>query len=693
MAEDKTDIHDGLIVEFLDDSEQMLNEVSNLFIQIEGNQHSYDAIDRIFRSVHTIKGNAAILSLQHIKKISHTMEDLMNLVRQGIIEIDREIANVLFKGVDWLQNIIQNVRDGKPEIKDQEEYQSFIMQITLVFDNARRSDPRALWANMRNDLAEFETQFSTENAELYKIWKRIAQTIVLVSPFLEQKKEKKKNNQDVVEVDPQTVIKNILSQEFEETLQDDLAEEVLSALKSLEEKVTDQSAHLIKESLELYHATVPVDGFTSFLSEIILEKIEEVVTKKRKSDFVERKNTGSDVSEDVSKSHKTMRIYEATIDHFLDLIGDLVVVGETYGHIEKYFLEEFGSIKAVTNLKKNNESFNELSLALQTGVLDIRRVPIKTLLQRAPRIIRDIVTLKNKKVRVDIKGEEILIDKSLLESVEAPFMHLIRNAADHGIENFEVRKKKGKEEEGKVLIEVVEEKDSMRICINDDGAGINKETILNSACEKGLISKEDSARFSEGETFDLLFKPGFSTAEEVTDISGRGVGMDVVKKDIEAIGGQIHIQSILNEGSSFTIEIPKTVCVRIMEGFLVESFGNRFILPMTSVGESFKIAEGDITETLGKGECILHHDTVFPLRRLNKILNLSNPGKESKGGIGVILNVGNSKIVLFVDDVLGTQQVVIKDIDGLLVQSELIAGGAVLGDEQVAIVLNLDSLE
>ena len=237
MQDNSINSNDDLIIGFLDDSEQMLNEVSNLFIEIEGGHHSYEVIDRIFRNIHTIKGNASILSLDKIKQISHYMEDLMNLIRQGVIEINAEIVGVLFKGVDYLQKVIKNVRNGQPQIDDEANYQSFIMQITLVFDKARKSNPRALWANMRYDLEAFESKFSTDNKSLAEIWKRIAQTIILVSPFLENKKNKLINTinseekKEVIEVNPLVFIKNALSEEFEETLREELSQEIFLNLQ------------------------------------------------------------------------------------------------------------------------------------------------------------------------------------------------------------------------------------------------------------------------------------------------------------------------------------------------------------------------------------------------------------------------------------------------------------------------------
>ncbi len=608
-----------LVIEFVDESEELLSDVTNLFITLESNPEDKEAIDKIFRTVHTIKGNSAFFNLMKVKSLAHIMEDLMNLVREDTIKFNDAISEVLIQGIDFLKGMLENVRNQKSEISDENAFNTLFESISNYVNSGKEDDVTGVWKDIFAQVESFDKNFSSEDQELLESWKKIVKNLTIVSPLNEEKIE---------------------------------IEEV-----SLEGEEGEREKEEVKETAEK-----PV------------EKKEE-----KKS----------------SSSGKTMRVYESTIDGFLDFVGELVVVGEMYDHIQKRFAEDFGPIKAVADLKKNNETFNDLSTELQRSVLDVRRISIKTLLQKAPRIIRDIATARKKKINVEIQGENTLIDKSLLESVEGPFVHMIRNAADHGIETPEKRIEKGKEEAGHILIAIEETDEALFIKIKDDGAGINKEIITNKAISNGILTKESAANISEQEVFHLLFAPGFSTAEEVTDISGRGVGMDVVKKNIEAIGGQIHIESVLNEGSQFTIQIPKTVCVKIMDGFLVASKGNRYVLPMISVGESFKIDKKEITETLGEGECIMHHGIVFPVVRLSKLLDLNvNSTDTGSEDIGVILDDGKTKKpkVLLVDEVLGTQQVVIKDIEGLPNKSDLIAGGVVLGDERVAIVLDLDNV-
>jgi len=707
MAED-FGIDPELVQEFVDESEELLNDVTNMFIALESNPDDREAIDQIFRTVHTIKGNSAFFNLMKVKSLAHSMEDLMNLVRDGKTKFNETVSDVLIRGIDFLRGMLESVREGKPEVSSEEDFDSILKEITQHVDDAKGADPNAVWKEILKDIEKFNQQFNVEDASLKETWGRIKSNITIVSPVAEGAETAEEVPQQVTvdeaapaatSEDPKATIENILAQGFEDSLSDQRSKEVIDALQALKPLVDDESGKLVDEAIEACNTTIPTDGFTSFLAERILEKVKNVKMKEEKPAEVAAETSASETKDD-TKANKTMRVYEASIDKFLDFVGELVVVGEMYDHIQKRFAEELGLNKAVSDLKKNNETFNDLSTALQRSVLEIRRVPIKTLIQRAPRIIRDVATMRGKKIKVQIEGEEKLIDKSLLESLEGPFVHMVRNSADHGIETPEKRVAAGKPEDGNVLIQITEDEESMFIGIKDDGAGINREIIGNKGVSNGLITQDQADNMSDQEIYMLLFAPGFSTAEQVTDISGRGVGMDVVRRNVEGIGGSIIIESELGAGSNFTIQIPKTVCVKIMEGFLVDVSGERFVLPMTSVGESFKVGDKEITSTPGEGECIMHHNTVFPILRLDKRLDLTGNLKSNRieqsiehndqEKIGVILESGKNKLVLLVDDVLGTQQVVIKDIEGLPGQPEIIAGGAVLGDEQVAIVLNVE---
>ncbi|MBI2568077.1 MAG: chemotaxis protein CheA [Candidatus Schekmanbacteria bacterium] len=400
-----------------------------------------------------------------------------------------------------------------------------------------------------------------------------------------------------------------------------------------------------------------------------------------------------DKSAAAERMQKTMRVSEESIDQFLELVGDLVTVGEMLDHVRRRLVSEAGMTKTVVAVGKTHDMFTALSDRLQASILEIRKVPIGNLLNRLPRVLRDLAVQQGKRLRSTLNGSETLIDKSLLEAIEGPLMHLVRNAADHGVEDPAQRCAVGKQPEALVDISVREEDEVIAIAIRDDGRGIDAAAVVSKAIAMGWITREEAARLSQQEVFELLFAPGLSTAEKVTDVSGRGVGMDVVKRNIEEIGGRIEVESTPGKGSAFTLVFPKSVTARIIKGFLVAVDGERYVLPMAVVGESSPVAPECVSRLPGGGYCLLRQGAVLPLIPLAPLVACGNDrGAGVSAGVGVTVELLSQRFILLVDQVLGIQSVVIKQIEGLPGAPELVAGGTILGDERVAIVLDVEAL-
>ncbi len=547
MPENKYNLDPELTREFIDESLELLDKSAGLLLAAGVPGH--EDIHAIFRTVHSIKGNAAFFNLLKVKSLAHAIEDIFNLLREDKACFSAQIAELALSGINELKLILSGVKSGKPEVQDEARYAATIEKIKSELD--RQATARSAPAQAAVSLQEQKPQPSKD-------------------------------------------------------------------------------------------------------------------------------------------ASKTMRISEETIDRFLDHVGELVIVGEMYDHIHKRLMQELGVSRAAIDFKKNNDAFNLLSLNLQKSILDIRKVPIGNLLARAPLIVHEVSSGRGKRVRVLTQGSEVLIDKSLIENLEAPFMHILRNCVDHGIEAPEKRASLGKPPEGSIRLAVSEEEEKVQLVIEDDGAGLDKEAILKKAANQGLLGVEDPAKLSEEEIYQFIFLPGFSTASQVTDISGRGVGMDVVKKNVEGCGGKIIINSNSGKGTKFTIILPKSITVKIMEGVLVSSSQQRFVLPMVAVGESFEIDVGSISRLPDGSECIMLHDKVMPLVRLAGILGL--PAQAGASGIGMVILNAKKPLVLAVDEILGLQQVVVKKIEGIGNFAGFIAGGAILGDEAVAIVLDTEKL-
>jgi len=608
-AENLYGIDPQLMAEFIDESQDLLENAANSFIDLEHNPDNREAIDSVFRVVHTIKGNSAFFNLMKVKSLAHALEDLMAQVRDGKRAFAKPVPDVLLNGLDALKAMMARIREGKPETEDEAGYEDRLRELRAIVDEGRQRDAAQLWERLSTDLAVFKRKFISADDELDVLLGQIAGAVTELSPLGKTGKAKT-------------------------TLP---AAEALPAVK-------------------------PAEGLP-----------------------------GPEKDAAVSKQ-KSMRIDEWRIDQFLEYVGELLLIEEMYDHLLKRVNSDSGTNRLVQDLKKSNASLSRLSQRLQFSILEVRKVPLKVLLQKAPKLARDVAAVKGKEVAVALSGEELRIDKSLLESLEAPFIHLVRNAVDHGVESPEERAKSGKPRAGKVNIAATEDEDLLYVRVEDDGGGIDTEKVKKIAIERGLITADKAAALSEREVFDFLFEPGFSTAEQITDISGRGVGMEVVRQNVQALGGDIAIDSRKGQGSRFILRVPKSVTVQIIRGFIVAAEQQQFIIPANFIGESFNVAPDNISSVVGRGECIMHHDRIFPMIRLASLLSLRRPAGNSAGGIGIILTVNKREFVLLVDQVLGMTQVVVKDIGGLTGLSPLIKGGAILGDEKVTVVLNPEAV-
>ncbi len=395
---------------------------------------------------------------------------------------------------------------------------------------------------------------------------------------------------------------------------------------------------------------------------------------------------------------KTMRVSEKSIDSFLSYVSELVVVEEMFNYLQKKLIAS-AEKSVATEFKRVIETFGGLSSNLRRSILTIRMVPARSMLQKAPRIIHDIAAATGKKVNVQIEGDETQIDKSFVEMLDAPFTHMVRNAVDHGIEPEEERIAAEKPATGLIRISLRETEKEIELVIADDGKGLDYVAITKKAEEIGIVAKGQS--LDENTVVDLLFMSGVSTAKEVTDVSGRGVGMDVAKKNVEAAGGKITIESKKGRGSTFVISLPRSVSTQIMDGFIVRTGRDIYVMPMELIGESFALNAADIHTVKNKGEMILRRGELFPVVRLGRELNKDFSKttdvcnvKERFGNesVAISVTVNNRYYALCVDEIVGVQKVVVREIDGVTVNEKLFDGAAMLGDGSVAMIIGVEGL-
>ncbi|MFN8940603.1 MAG: chemotaxis protein CheA [Acidobacteriota bacterium] len=379
---------------------------------------------------------------------------------------------------------------------------------------------------------------------------------------------------------------------------------------------------------------------------------------------------------------QSIRVDTAKLDLLLDMVGEMVIA-ESMVRLDP----ELAGTKN-TRLQRNLNQLRRVTEEVQKIAMATRLIPVGTLFQRVNRVVRDTARKAGKQAEVEWSGEDTQLDKTIIEELTDPIMHMVRNSIDHGIEPAAERQRAGKPESGRVRLKAYRQADHIQIEIGDDGRGLNRERILAKARERGLIGEQ--AALAEGDVYQLIFEPGFSTAEKVTDLSGRGVGMDVVKKQIQKLRGKIEIESAAGRGTTFYLKLPLTLA--IVEGLVVGVGRERYILPLFSVHEMLRPAAGQIATVQGRGEMVIVRNQLLPLVRLHRALGVK-PGREEAGeSLLIVAETEGKRFVLMVDEFIGKQEVVIKSLGESLKNTPGIAGGAILGDGRVGLILDLEAI-
>ncbi len=657
------DIDPEVLVGFIDETIENLQASEQMFIHLEKNPYDVDTINAIFRPIHSLKGTSGFFGLVKTKELAHTMENILDAVRKGEKKATKDVLNALLTGIDQLNLIFQNVRAGGEEIRDKaqsEKYEKVKQQVEYTLT--------------AKDIDTLAPDNSGYNLSEKSTGDKIAYT--------------------------------------EMTLEStDLPGELIEKLNFIRPIIPEDQLHIIDAAMEiLFRISAANEAQTELeIKQTIKEDIETVKPETAASEDTGRVNLSAggrkkgDKSEEIHhEAGKTMRVSEKSIDSFLEYVGELVVVEEMFNYLQK----KLASLSLDQNISKNFkrviETFSTLSDSLRNSILEIRSVPAQVLLLKAPRIIRTVAEDAGKLVDVNIEGENIRIDKSYVELLDAPLTHMARNAVDHGIELPSERASAGKPEKGRVSIAVRQNRDNIELIVSEDGKGLDLNAISAKAMEMGLISR--GQKLDENKIIDMLFMSGVSTAKEVTDISGRGVGMDVVKKNIDSAGGWINVETKPGQGTTFKITLPKSVSTQIVDGFLVKSGNETYVLPMEIIGESFVPEKKDITTVSGgKGEMVLRRGLLMSVVHLSKFLGMDNrynasdlDGHGNKNNIDkvmITIEMVEKKYALCVDDILGVQKVVVKHVEALPVEADWFEGAAMMGDGSVAMIISVEGLK
>lgn len=625
---------------FLVESDELLDNISQDLITIETYPDDIDLINKIFRGFHTIKGTSSFMGLENISGLTHEAEELLNKLRKSELVFTGDIGDVLLNVHDLIREMIEKIKtndDSTTETAD-------IIAKIIVLRDGQSNDKSNSAANVKNNNS-VDTVMSSEFAQ---------------------------GDGDFTE-------------EELELLQAAFADVNSQLVSELSQNTKNEIPQSIKNDNQNNKQEVKQEVFQEIKQEV---KQETIVAPKPEIKS-EIKAVAQNPQAAQSSSNESLRIDVSRLETLMNLSGELVLGRNRLVQLSNTLDTEIADKDSYRNLLEAATQIDFVTSEIQTAVMKMRMVPVGKLFQKAQRIVRDLSKESGKTINLVIKGEETEIDKSIVEELNDPLVHMIRNSCDHGVEMPDVREASGKDRTGNIVLEAEHHGNHIIITISDDGAGMDVEKLKNKAVEKGLMTREHADLMSDNEAFKIIFLPGFSTAAKVTGVSGRGVGMDVVRTNIEKLRGMIEIESNVGTGSTFFIKLPLTLA--IIQGLLINVQNEIYAIPLSSVDEVVSI-ELDSVKTINNREVIKIRDNVYPIVRLNEKLKCENQTKDLVDKYVVIVGIGYDKVGLVVDNLLGQEEIVIKSLGEYLGNINGIAGATIRGDGKVIMILDIETL-
>ena len=637
---------------FLSESLEYLGNISKSLVKLEGNPADPAPINEIFRCVHTLKGMSATMGFDKLTQLSHQMEDLLEELRNKRKKVTSLIIDELFSCVDILESLVEEIklnRDNKINITP-------VLESLKKFLRGQEKDKEiAEPATESTDFTEIELKTLNEakgrGFNIFKVKVYLARDCAMkgARAFL--------------------IITNL-----------ERLSQILKSTPTLEDLKTGN-----------FNFSFTVILITKERMEVIREELLNISEVDDVGiDVIEILQARPIVAEQVAPSYlkkiESVRIPVERLDKIMNLMGELTIA--------KIRLMQVVRAYKVESLEEVAFILDRLSSSLQDEIMQTRLLPVAYILDTFPRVVRDLAKTWNKEVDLEIIGGEIELDRVVLNEIGDPLVHLIRNAIDHGIESPQERQTLHKGPHGKLIIKVSRQKGQISIEVVDDGKGVDFSAVRRTALNKGLISQEEAAALDDKKVLDLISLPGFSTTEKITEISGRGVGLDVVKSKMDALGGRLDYETKPGEGSRFILTLPLTLA--IIKAMLVKVVNEIFAIPLMSIRETIKLKEGEI-KMLQNFEVIRVREEVIPIIRLEKELGILPSEEPEKGKLNgrisvVIVEYGQKSIGLAVNQVLGEQDIVVKPLGSLVKRTKGIAGATILGDGRVALILDILSL-
>ena len=673
---------------FVEETKEHLQSLNDNILVLESEPENKDTINEIFRSAHSLKGMAGTMGYKRMQTLTHDMENVFSEIRNDKLKVTSDLVDILFQCLDALEAYLDNIINTQDEGTDDN---AAIIKLLNDFLNggsgvAEQAAPQAAQAAPQTadgavtdfskvKFADFEQhaimEAGTKNLNVYGVHVKVDPGCILKAAraFLVFKSVEELGE----------IIKSIPSAQDIEDEKFDLDFDIFV--------ITGESLDNVLATVRNVSEIKDAEGSIIKLDEKKEEKPEETEkTESAKPATVPKAGKPANPQPAKGKPvvNRSVRVDIDKLDVLMNLVSELIIAKN-------------GLVSAAaTSNTEENQSVNEqieylerVTTNLHESVMNVRMVPIETVVNRFPRMIRDLSKKLDKKMELYMTGEETELDRTVIDEIGDPLMHLLRNSADHGLESAEVRRERGKDEIGTIFLNAFQDGNNVVIEVGDDGNGIDIEKVKRKGIEKGTITPEQAEVMSDKEVIDLLFQPSFSTSEKITDVSGRGVGLDVVKSKIESLGGVVECKSVLGEGSTFTIRLPLTLA--IIQALMVKLGNEQYAIALGSIQTIEDIPLSDIKYVQGK-EVINLRGNIIPIIRLGELLDVPDRTEPDESLIVVVIKKGDKQAGLVVDSLVGQMEIVIKSLGKYININKMISGATILGDGEVALIIDANAI-
>ena len=703
---------------FIDETAEHIQSLSDNIMALENEPEDHDVINEIFRAAHSLKGMAGTMGFKRMQHLTHDMENVFQEVRNDKIKVNGDIIDVLFQCLDAIEGYLNIIKETSDEGTNDNE--GIIAALNGILNgNTAPAVKEVPAASPEEKTAHPEDAAAGAHGKKY-----------LAIGLSEAERELLKNAEDsgkvlfgfTVYVQKECLLKAaraflvfkaieefgeiVVYQPSAQDIEDEKFDLDFSFIITSDEEGVDKflsAAKAVSEIEDVFGEQIKYEMLVDTASKEKEHEEEKAVSQEAAAPAVAApasvqakgepaKSAGSAAATTKGKpvnkpvANRTVRVDIEKLDALMNQVSELIIAKNSLVSISS---SDSGDGTQSQSFRDQIEYLERITTSLHESVMKARMVPIESVVAKFPRMIRDLSRKLDKKMELYMSGEDTELDRTVVDQIGDPLQHLLRNSADHGLESAELRKERGKPEVGSINLKAYQEGNNVVIEVGDDGNGIDTETVKRKAVERGLVTPEQAENLSQKEIIDFLFMPSFSMAKKITDVSGRGVGLDVVKSNIETLGGDVEVKSKLGEGSTFIVRLPLTLA--IIQALLVEVHHELFAIALGSIITIEDVPVSEIKYVQAE-EVINLRGNVIPLIRLNEILEIDEPENEPESLTVVIVNKGEKQAGLVVDNLLGQQEIVIKSLGKFISNSKIISGATILGDGEIALILDVNTL-